>query len=57
MTSKENYFPPNTDINTVNDTLYTDYSFLDSHREPERELLGSECDSASETEISLEPPF
>lgn len=57
MSSKENYFPNNTDISVVNDIIYTDYMFLAHTGVLPDDLNSSECVSETDAENTYEPPF
>ena len=57
MSSKENYFPDGTSIDTINDILYTDYGFLGANSTAEDNVNQSNGISNSEHEEPLEPPF
>ena len=51
MSDKENYFPPSTDINAINETLYTDY---------QTEIIEDEADNDNNKDFIDyfdEPPF
>ena len=57
MSDKENYFPPNTDISVINDTIYTDYGFL-CHSEDTDDVFNDTTNPMYSEETSyLEPPF
>jgi len=57
MSNKENYFPPNTPIEHINDTLYTDYSFLSSQSDAGGSLIENQCNDEGEYKEPSEPPF
>ena len=57
MSDKENYFPPNTPIEEINNTLYTDYSFLASQDALGDDLFKEAYKYIDEQENGFEPPF
>ena len=57
MSDKESYFPENTDIDTINNTLYTDHGFLDTTNSLESHKTHSPAQCIGKQENSLEPPF
>jgi len=57
FTDRESYFPPNTPIEQINDTLYTDHCFLDATNAIESHKTHSPAQCIGKQENSLEPPF
>ena len=57
MSDKENYFPENTPIEDINNTLYTDYGFLASPNALGDDLFKEAYEYIEEQENGLEPPF
>jgi len=57
MSDKENYFPPNTSIEQINDTMYTDHGFLTTPNDTEsNEVLLTDKEQA-QAKALLNPPF
>ncbi len=57
MTNKEQYFPEGTDIDTINSTLYTDYSFLATPSDTESHKTQLTDKEQGQVKALLNPPF
>ena len=57
MSDRENYFPQNTPIEQINDTLYTDYGFLSPYGAIESNIMTEPYKHIPKEEEMLEPPF
>ena len=57
MSSREDYFPDNTSIDVINDTIYTDYGFLADIKHVGGYLNDKSNKDSKEEDKFSEPPF